>query len=190
LAGTTWVSVGDSPRPLERRIGGWTKHSVKATGRIISRSTKFWLRWVQRTLLFGLFALVVAMADKKLVNAWRLEGLRVLVTYVPLMLYVYIGLLFDRQVRLRWKALLAVTLLYGVARADILPDRDLVPGLIDDVILISIATRVFLSRCPASVVEGHATRALAWHRRVREIRDERTGRQENVKEESDVGGDS
>jgi uncharacterized membrane protein YkvA (DUF1232 family) len=82
------------------------------------------------------------------------------------MLYVYARLLFSRKVRIAGKLFLMLALFYGVKRRDLIVDRTVIPGMVDDAILIVVATRVFLSTCPEQLVSGFAEQAFSWRRRV------------------------
>jgi hypothetical protein len=82
------------------------------------------------------------------------------------MLYVYARLLFSRQVRVAGKLFLVLALVYGVKRRDLIVDRSVIPGMVDDAILIVTATRAFLSTCPERLVSGFAEQAFSWRRRM------------------------
>jgi uncharacterized membrane protein YkvA (DUF1232 family) len=64
------------------------------------------------------------------------------------------------------KLLLLGALAYGVVRRDLVPDRALVPGRLDDVLLIVIATRAFVYACPEVLVGEYAARAVSLRRRL------------------------
>jgi uncharacterized membrane protein YkvA (DUF1232 family) len=157
-------------QPFERQLRGWTRRGV----RLIVGSLKAWVRFFRRALKFLLIAALFALVEPRLLGAWRLQGLQVLRTYVPLMLFVYGRLLFDRRVRWPGKALFVTAILYGVVRTDLIPDRRLNRGLVDDIAVVAFAVWYFRYSCPASIVGEWANKAVAWHERVRALRrDER-----------------
>lgn len=131
---------------------------------MFGRAFDWWGGWLKRGAFSVAVALVAALADSGLVNAWRLAGLRALATYVPLTLYVYGRLLFSSGVTLAPKLLLLAALLYGAVRRDLIPDRSMVPGRIEDIVLIIIATRAFVYACPEALVEEYADRAVMLRR--------------------------
>jgi uncharacterized membrane protein YkvA (DUF1232 family) len=90
------------------------------------------------------------------------------------MLYVYTRLLFSAGVNLAPKLLLVGALIYGVVRSDFVPDSSLVPGRIEDIVLIVIATRVFVYACPEELVNAYAERAVNLKRRVLSLQRART----------------
>jgi len=154
-------------QPFERELRGWTKRAV----RLVFSSLKTWVRWFCRALKFIVIAALLVLVEGRLVNAWRVEGLGVLRTYVPLMFFVYGRLLFDGRVRWLGKVLFVVALLYGVARRELIPDRQCFPGLVDDVAVLAVAVWWFRSTCPQWVVDEWAGKAVAWRERVRNLRD-------------------
>lgn len=166
-------SLQSADEPFEHVLGSFTKDRLKDGRRVmrgmywtVTRSFTKWAQWARRLLPFALIALIAALADRSLVAAWRTDGLRVLVTYAPLMLYVYARLLFSRQVRIAGKLFLMLALFYGVKRRDLIVDRTVIPGMVDDAILIVVATRVFLSTCPERLVSAFAEQAYGWRRRL------------------------
>jgi uncharacterized membrane protein YkvA (DUF1232 family) len=112
--------------------------------------------------------------DRNLLAAWRSSGLRVLVTYVPLMLYVNARLFFDRRVFWLGKLLLVSSIAYGIWRYDFIPDRRPFPGYVDDAALIILATRLFLAWSGDDVVFEHASAAVKRWERVMAL--QRSGR--------------
>jgi uncharacterized membrane protein YkvA (DUF1232 family) len=160
-------------QPVERQIGGLTKtvfREIRRSYRLLSwmfwRSVDRWGRWIKVSAFSVGVAIVAALADGGLVNAWRVEGLRTLATYACLMLYVYGRLLFSGGVQLAPKLLLLGALIYGIVRRDLMPDRTLIPGRLDDIVLIVIATRTFVYACPEALVAEFADRAVNLKRRV------------------------
>ena len=160
-------------RPLEEAIGGATRDALRGVRRFVrqmywslTRIAARWQRWLRRLLPFVPIVVVAALADRGLVLAWRDQGLRVLTTYVPLMLYVYLRLLFTRRVRLIGKVALLAALAYAVIRHDLITDRLPIPGYLDDTLLIVVATRLFLNTCPEALVAAFAEEAINWRRRM------------------------
>jgi hypothetical protein len=131
----------------------------------MNRSLTVWWKWFKRSVRFGLIALAAALADRQLVFAWRSEGMRVIINYVPLMLYVYARLLLTPRVRVIGKVLLLLSIAYGVRRSDLIFDGRS-GGTVDDIILIVVATRFFLYTCPEDLVSTYAQSAVGWRGRV------------------------
>jgi hypothetical protein len=159
-------------KAFEERLATWTRgllrdvrRTVRRVGWLMNRSFSVWWKWFKRSARFGLIAIAAALADGQLVAAWRREGMRVIINYVPLMLYVYARLLLTPRVRLIGKVLLALSIAYGVRRSDLIFDGRS-GGMIDDIVLIVVATRVFLYTCPEELVSTYAQSAVGWRGRI------------------------
>lgn len=160
-------------RTLEQTIGTFTRDVLRGVRRFVkqmywslTRVAARWQRWLRRLVPFIPIVVVAALADRGLLLAWREQGLRVLTTYVPLMLYVYLRLLFTPRVRFAGKLALAAALAYALIRHDLVTDRLPIPGYLDDAVLIIAATRFFLYTCPEELVSSFAQQAISWRRRV------------------------
>lgn len=171
-AAAVMLVQGDS---IDRQISGVVKDVIRSVRRswktvqwMFSKAAAWWGQWLRLGAFSLAVAVVASLADTGLLNAFRLEGLRALVTYVPLMLYVYGRLLFSRGVSVVPKVLLLGTLVYGAVRRDLLPDSRL-SGRIEDVILIVIATRAFIYACPEELVNHYAQRAIRFRQRLAQI---------------------
>jgi uncharacterized membrane protein YkvA (DUF1232 family) len=114
----------------------------------LTRVAVRWQRWMRRLLPFFPILVIAALADRGLLQAWRSQGIRVLATYVPLMLYVYLRLLVTTKVRLMGKVALGAALAYALVRHDLITDRLPIAGYLDDAVIIVAATRLFLYTCP------------------------------------------
>src|SRR5512140_489510 len=81
---------------IDRQAGGIVKDVIRGVRRswntvqwMFSKAAFWWGDWLRRGAFSIAIAVVAALADTGLLNAFRLDGLRALVGYVPLMLYVY-----------------------------------------------------------------------------------------------------
>lgn len=134
--------------------------------RLVLYSVKTWLSWARRALKFIIIAALLVLVERRLLDAWRREGLRALRVYVPLLLYVHTRLLLDARVPRSAKVGLGFGLVYGVVAGDLLPDRVVLPGLIDDVFVIGLTVQLFRNSCERAVVEHWARKAVAWRERA------------------------
>ena len=167
------VAAQDTSPPVERQVSNFVKGVIKEIRwafRMLRwmfwRALDWWGGWLKRGAFSVAVAIVAALADSGLVNAWRAEGLRTLATYSALMLYVYGRLLFSAGVNLAPKLLLAGALIYGFVRRDLVPDASFIPGRVEDIVFIVIATRAFVYSCPEALVNQYAQRAVGLKRRV------------------------
>jgi hypothetical protein len=175
------IALAQAQQPIERQIGSAARNVVREVRRyfrtlgwMFGRAADWWGNWIKRASFYILVAVVAALADGSLVNAWRLEGLRVLATYVPMMLYVYARLLFSAGVKLAPKLVLVGAIVYGLVWRDLLPDRRWVPGRMEDILLIVLATRAFVYACPEELVDRYAERAVTLRRRMMTFQRART----------------
>ena len=167
------VAAPDTSPPVERQVSSFVKGVIKEirwSFRMLLwmfwRALDWWGGWLKRGAFSLAVAIVAALADSGLVNAWRAEGLRTLATYSALMLYVYGRLLFSAGVNLAPKLLLAGALIYGFVFRDLVPVASFIPGRVEDIVFIVIATRFFVYSCPEALVNQYAQRAVGLKRRV------------------------
>ena len=158
---------------LEHQIAGITQDVVRqvrwffrAMVSAVLDAADFWRHWLRRAAFSFAVIIIAALADAGLVTAWRTEGLRALITYSTLMLYVYGRLLFSSGVTIAPKLLLAGAVAYGIFRRDLVPDRTLIPGRVDDAVLLVVATRAFVYACPEELIKEYADRAVSFKRRL------------------------
>jgi len=161
------VTAAADDQPIERQVGGITKsvlrsfrQSLHLISKGVQRTVLWWSGSFKRAIFSVGVAIIAALADAGLINTWRTSGFRTAVAYSRMMLYVYARLLFSRRVYLAPKLLLVGALVYGAMRRDFVPDRALVPGRLDDILLIIVATRTFIYTCPEALVTEFAGRAL------------------------------
>lgn len=124
--------------------------------RLLRRSVDFWASWIASAAALLLFAGVVSAIDRRLlVLAWR-RGARVALAYALVGVAVFLRLLRDRRVRRRVRWIIPLAIVYGVASSYWVDLRPAVPNYIDEVVVMAIASRWFVRRCPDAIVEQHA----------------------------------
>jgi len=166
--------------PVEKRIQRAARDAMRGIRRAVRRSfymqkygPTWWWKWTRRLLPPVLFALLVLLADPGLLRTWKEDGLAAFATYAILTVYVYVRLLLSSEVRLALRLAVLASLVYGVWRADLIPDRfltQIIPCRIDDFLFIGVAVRLFVYGCPEEAVERFANRAMARWRRIRAAR--------------------
>jgi len=80
------------------------------------------------------------------------------VFYLPHLVRLFWRLVKDQRVSLWAKSILVLALVYVVAPIDLIPDITPFIGEIDDLALVVLACRTFLSLCPQDVVREHVER--------------------------------
>lgn len=150
-----------------RGVSSGLRQTVRRTVATVRTAIKAWGRYAKRGARWIALAFLVSILDRNLLAAWRANGLRVLTTYVPLMLYVNVRLFFDRRVFWLGKVLVVAAIAYGIWRHDFIRDRAPLPGYLEDVALVALATRLLLAWAGDDVVFEHASAAVQrWGRMV------------------------
>ena len=155
------VGVRDAYRNMRR--------SLKKSWYIVFNSPTWWWRRVKRLVWPLTFAIGALLVDASLLAAWKSDGLRILTTYVPLMLYVYSRLFFSSRTSIVTRLAVVLSLVYGVWRRDFIADRSwytLGIGRVDDFFLIVGAIRAFVLSCPQDLIRNFAERAVEIRSRV------------------------
>jgi uncharacterized membrane protein YkvA (DUF1232 family) len=134
-------------------------------------SGRTWVRWVRAACPFVLIVLVAPLCEPGLLATWREQGFAAFRAAVALTVAVYVRLLADGRSPVLGKILLVLALAYGIKRSDLIPDGWIRIGLIDDVIIVGVASRVFMWLCPTRLVEEHARKATRG--RARNLRERR-----------------
>lgn len=154
-----------SDEGLSDRSLRWWYHRIT---NLLRLAVHIWLGWLTRVA--GLLGVAVAasMLDRNLVAQWRVHRWRLFQRYVPFAAAVYLLSVFDRRAdRLGLIALIAAVVYWIVGR-DLIPDT-LSIGMLDDVICIGAASRWFMYRCPAEMIERHALSVQKWRERTSRI---------------------
>jgi uncharacterized membrane protein YkvA (DUF1232 family) len=162
------------PLELQLSIGATSflrtvRRSLRRVFKFLTWSAKEWARWSLQAFAFMLLAAAISLVDLRLARTWRDHGFRAFRGAIALGLAVFVRLLADRRAPAIGKGLLALAIIYGVARADLVPDYLTPVGFIDDVAAVALASRYFMRLCPQELVEAHAARAA--RARYRSLRD-------------------
>lgn len=170
---TSLVFAASFAQPFfEYRLSLGARHLFRLMRGTIANLAKYlrvcvrkWKRWASSALLFVLIAPLAALLDRRLVQTWREHGFRALGASSALAIAVYIRLLVDHNASAVGKGLLALAIVYGVVSNDLIPDYVLPLGIVDDVIAVIVASRMFTRLCPDWVIERHAVMATqTWER--------------------------
>lgn len=161
-------------QPLEELLSAGTTNLLKGVRSGLRRSARFlrwsahrWAAWAMRASGFLLIALLAPLLDRGLVASWKENGWRGVRSSILLGLAVHVRLLVDRQAPLLGKMAVALAIAYGVASRDLMPDAAFPVGLVDDLLVIALASRGFILLCPSRMVTQHALRAVRPRQRLR-----------------------
>jgi uncharacterized membrane protein YkvA (DUF1232 family) len=160
--------------PLEEQLGAGTTNLLKGVRYGLRRGARFlrwsahrWATWVMRAFGFLLIVLLAPLLDRGLVVSWKEKGWVGVRSSILLGLAVHVRLLVDRQTPLLGKIAVALAVAYGVASRDLMPDAAFPVGLVDDLLVVAIASRGFVLLCPSGIVSEHARRATRLRERLR-----------------------
>jgi uncharacterized membrane protein YkvA (DUF1232 family) len=176
IAGLGGRSIGVSlvAVPLEDRLSAGTTGFLRTISkqfrqlkRVVANSALRWRSWLGGALIFLGFAIVAPVLDRTVIEVWQREGLRAFLRALFGGVAVYVRLLRDSRAPLVGKALLAFAVVYGVSGRDLMPDAaGIVDGLLDDFLLLILASRGFMRMCPDEIVEEQAIRVAAARERA------------------------
>lgn len=165
----------ESP-PIENRIRLMVRdllreirRAVKLSRYYITSGPAWWWDRAKHAVWPMAFALSALFFDAALLAEWKGDGLRVLLNYVPMMLYVYGRLFVSSGTSVVVRIGIVLAFAYGVWIDDFIHDGrwySLNKGKIDDFVLITGAVRAFVVSCPEHLVELYAERAIALRGRL------------------------
>ena len=130
-------------------------HELDRLGPLLEDIGLFWLTLGLSVAAFFAVASIASIADTRML-ALRHGKPGELSRYLGTGLRIFFGILRDRQTPYLARLVLAAALAYWLLPFDIIPDKSLMPGFIDDVIVAASAARGFLYLCPDSLVAQHA----------------------------------
>lgn len=149
------------------------RRSLKLSSYFITSSPSWWVRRAKRAIWPLAFALAALFFDAALLAEWKRDGLRVLVNYVPMMIYVYGRLFVAAGTSIVVRLGVVGAFAYGIWRDDFIRDgrwNSIGIGRLDDAGLMFASVRAFVSSCPEQLVEMYATQAIAIRNRLARIR--------------------
>lgn len=161
VSGFSLVAIQSGP--VEERLSAGTtgllrslRQSFRRMGRVLSTAAARWQMWLGGALAFTVLVLVAPVVDRALFETWRRDGFKVFLRSAIAATAVYARLLRDPRAPILGKSLLAFAVVYGVSGADIIPDHRFPRGIVDDLVLVVLASRSFMRMCPDYLIEEHA----------------------------------
>ena len=149
--------------PLELRLRRVSFSLLKTTRRWLIRATRIayrsvnsWTNWAVTSLILLAVGALASAIDLRLLRLWRERGRRVAYLYALIGMAVFFRLLREPRAPGWPRVAILAALAYGIFPGDLLTDRVLVLGWLDDAALIGLVARWFVRRCPDAIVEEHA----------------------------------
>ncbi len=131
-------------------------------GHYLHRTAESWLDWLATALLLLVAGGLTSAIDLRLLQVWRREGWWHACRYAVIGGAVFFRLLRTRRAPSLPRLAVVAALIYGVVPGDLISDKASILGWADDLLLVSLAARWYVSRCPDRLVEG--TAAYVRHR--------------------------
>jgi hypothetical protein len=127
--------------------------------RLVQRSAGYWFGWLFSTVFLLLFGGLVSAADRRiLIHAWR-QGTRAALTYAWIGLVVFLRLLRDPRVAGRVRLIVPLAIVYGIISNSWLDTGSSILDASDEMLVMGLASRWFVRRCPEAIIEQHAALA-------------------------------
>jgi uncharacterized membrane protein YkvA (DUF1232 family) len=130
----------------------------RALGRMAGQVGAIGLLWLGFVLSVFTFFIVAALASVVDLRMFRLRnrGSGELSRYLGHGIRMFFMIVRDRRTPYVARSVLAVALLYWVLPFDLIPDESLLPGFLDDVVIVVAAAKGFMYLCPDALVARHA----------------------------------
>jgi hypothetical protein len=149
----------------ERELRSFAFHLLKDVrrwsirlSRYVQRSAGYWFGWLAGSVGLLVFGGVVSAIDRRIfVIGWQ-QGARVALAYASIGVVVFLRLLRDRRVSWRLRLIVPCALLYAFVSGGWLHGLPLLDA-IDELLVVGLASRWFVRRCPEEVLTQHASYA-------------------------------
>lgn len=125
--------------------------------RLLRRSAEFWLAWLGTALGYTLAGGIASAVDRRLLALVWQRGPKVALAYAGVGVVVFLRLLRDRRVKRRLRWIMPLAIVYAIAAPYWIDLRYAPLNRIDEFVVVVLAARWFVRRCPDAVVEGHAS---------------------------------
>ena len=158
--------MASSLAPLSHRLTMRVEHTVDRLIMLAGDVGAFWLWVVVSMAAFLTVAAFASVGDTRML-ALRHESPGAVARYLGYGIRTFFLMVLDRGTPYAARIFLAVGLLYWLVPFDLIADRSLVPGFIDDLVVTVVAAKGFVYLCPTSLVAEHAYAVEARARRRR-----------------------
>ncbi len=149
------AEMAGSLAPLSHRLTTRTQHTVDRLLLLAGDVGAFWLWAVLSIAVFLIVAAFASVADTRMFTL-RHEPPGAVARYLGHGLRTFFLILLDRRTPYMARILLTAALIYWLVPFDLIADKSLVPGFIDDVAVTVAAAKGFVYLCPTSLVAAHA----------------------------------
>jgi uncharacterized membrane protein YkvA (DUF1232 family) len=149
------ASMAGSLAPLSHRLVTRAQHIVDRILLLAGDVGAFWLWAVLSIAVFLTVAAFASVADTRMLTL-RHEPPGAAARYLGYGIRTFFLILLDRRTPYVARILLTVALVYWLVPFDLIADKSVVPGYIDDLAVTVAAAKGFVYLCPTSLVAAHA----------------------------------
>ena len=156
LSGAVSATTGFGPG-IDGRVHKALTHAERSLYRLVGMAGQVGRLWGWLLVSAGAFLLLSAfssVADLRMLELRR-EGPGVLSRYVGYGMRTFFRILGDRHTPNLARLVLGCALIYWLLPADLIADDSLLPGFLDDLVVLVIAAKAFMYLCPDSLVARH-----------------------------------
>jgi uncharacterized membrane protein YkvA (DUF1232 family) len=143
-------------------LGGSVHRGVTRVSNSIERLAGFFgqvgIVWLWALVSAGVFLLVTALSsvvDVRMLD-FRHEGIGALAQYVARGIRIFFRIVRDRHTPMLARVVLVLALLYWLLPTDIIPDKSILPGFMDDLVIAVVVAKAFMWFCPDALIAAHA----------------------------------
>jgi uncharacterized membrane protein YkvA (DUF1232 family) len=155
----TFSAAASSTGGLDARLHKVMTRAERSANRLVAVAGQVGLLWLWilgSAALCLLIAAFASVADMRMFDLRR-DGPGVLARYVAHGMRTFFRILRDRRTPYLARFVLLAALLYWLLPSDIIADDSVLPGFLDDIVIVVLAAKVFMYLCPDSLVARHAT---------------------------------
>jgi uncharacterized membrane protein YkvA (DUF1232 family) len=141
--------------PVMHRLSTRAEHTFDRLLLLLGDVGAFWLWAVLSIAAFLMVAALASVADTRML-ALRHEPAGAVARYLGHGIRTFFLILLDRRTPYVARIFLTVALVYWLVPFDVIADKSVVPGFIDDFAVTVLAAKGFVYLCPTSLVAAHA----------------------------------
>jgi len=152
-------AAASSTSGLDARLHKVMTRSERLADRLVALAGQvglLWLWMVSSAAICLLIAAFASVADRRMLDL-RGNGPGALWRYLADGMRMFFRILRDRRTPYLPRLVLLAALVYWLLPSDLIADDSVLPGFLDDFVIVVLAAKAFIYLCPDSLVELHAT---------------------------------
>jgi len=146
---------GDVVGRFVHRLVKRSENTTRRLQEVLANAGVLWLPVLLSALVFLLIAGVSSAADVRMLEM-RHRGPLALSRYLGRGTLTFFRIVRDRHTPNVARLILVAAFAYWILPVDLIPDRTLLPGCLDDLLIAVVAAKAFIYLCPDALVARHA----------------------------------